>query len=255
MATAVPSSPGLIPWQSIQTGGGVLMQDEQSVLSPAALLTGLLAIACVTVLAGGRMAERIRRVGLLKAVGGSPETDRGRAAGREPGAGRLRRGGRAGDRVADRPAGGQPWRRPGRHTRRSGADPVHRRRGAGRRSRGSAGRDARARHPRRPDKHRERAGRRGMAAAAQAGADRAVRPAPRAAAARAAAGGPQAAPCPAEPGQRRRHHHRHRRGAGLPHHRPPEHRGPVGRAEQSGVRPGRADTDGGHGRAVRDSRP
>ena len=69
-----PNSPLLIPWQSIQTGSGLLIQDEQSVLSPAALLTGLLAIACVAVLAGGRMAERIRRVGLLKAVGGSPET-------------------------------------------------------------------------------------------------------------------------------------------------------------------------------------
>ena len=69
-----PNSPLLIPWQSIQTGSGLLIQDEESVLSPAALLTGLLAIACVAVLAGGRMAERIRRVGLLKAVGGSPET-------------------------------------------------------------------------------------------------------------------------------------------------------------------------------------
>ncbi|HTZ24559.1 MAG TPA: FtsX-like permease family protein [Streptosporangiaceae bacterium] len=63
----------LIPWQAIQTGDGLLVQDEQSVLSPGAWLTGLLAIACVTVLAGGRMAERTRRVGLLKAVGGSPE--------------------------------------------------------------------------------------------------------------------------------------------------------------------------------------
>ena len=68
-----PSSPGLIPWQAIQSGDGLLVQDEQSVLSPGAWLTALLAIACVTVLAGGRMAERIRRVGLLKAVGGSPE--------------------------------------------------------------------------------------------------------------------------------------------------------------------------------------
>ena len=64
----------LIPWQAIQTGDGLLVQDEQTVLSPGAWLTGLLAIACVTVLAGGRMAERTRRVGLLKAVGGSPET-------------------------------------------------------------------------------------------------------------------------------------------------------------------------------------
>jgi putative ABC transport system permease protein len=70
----LPGSPGLIPWQAIQTGSGLLVQDEQTVLSPSAWLIGLLAIACVAVLAGGRMAERTRRVGLLKAVGGSPET-------------------------------------------------------------------------------------------------------------------------------------------------------------------------------------
>jgi putative ABC transport system permease protein len=67
-------SPGLIPWQAIQSGDGLLVQDEQQVLSPGAWLCGLLAIACVAVLAGGRMAERTRRVGLLKAVGGTPET-------------------------------------------------------------------------------------------------------------------------------------------------------------------------------------
>jgi putative ABC transport system permease protein len=69
-----PSSdvPILIPWQDIQTGSGLLVQDEQQVLTPGALLAGLLAIASVAVLAGGRMAERIRRVGLLKAVGATP---------------------------------------------------------------------------------------------------------------------------------------------------------------------------------------
>jgi putative ABC transport system permease protein len=69
-----PGSPGLIAWQAIQSGDGLLVQDEQSVLSPGAWLAGLLAIACVAVLAGGRMAERTRRAGLLKAVGGTPET-------------------------------------------------------------------------------------------------------------------------------------------------------------------------------------
>jgi putative ABC transport system permease protein len=69
-----PNAPSLIPWQAIQTGSGLLVQDEQSVLSPGAWLTGLLAIASVAVLAGGRMAERTRRVGLLKAVGGTPGT-------------------------------------------------------------------------------------------------------------------------------------------------------------------------------------
>jgi putative ABC transport system permease protein len=66
--------PSLIPWQDIQAGSGLLVQDEQSVLSPGAWLAGLLAIASVAVLAGGRMAERIRRVGLLKAVGATPGT-------------------------------------------------------------------------------------------------------------------------------------------------------------------------------------
>jgi putative ABC transport system permease protein len=69
-----PTSPTLISWQAIQTGSGLLVQDEQQVLSPGAWLAGLLAIASVAVLAGGRMAERIRRVGLLKAVGATPGT-------------------------------------------------------------------------------------------------------------------------------------------------------------------------------------
>jgi putative ABC transport system permease protein len=68
------TTPSLIPWQAIQAGSGLLVQDEQSVLSPGAWLAGLLAIASVAVLAGGRMAERIRRVGLLKAVGATPGT-------------------------------------------------------------------------------------------------------------------------------------------------------------------------------------
>ena len=69
-----PTSPTLIPWQAIQSSSGLLVQDEQSVISPGAWLAGLLAIATVAVLVGGRIAERTRRVGLLKAVGGTPET-------------------------------------------------------------------------------------------------------------------------------------------------------------------------------------
>ncbi len=67
-----PYSAGLIPWQSIGYDDGLLVQDEQQVLTPGAWLAGLLAIACVAVLAGGRMADQSRRVGLLKAVGGTP---------------------------------------------------------------------------------------------------------------------------------------------------------------------------------------
>ena len=68
------STATLIPWQAIKASSGLLVQDEQQVLSPGAWLAGLLAIASVAVLAGGRMAERTRRVGLLKAVGGTPGT-------------------------------------------------------------------------------------------------------------------------------------------------------------------------------------
>jgi putative ABC transport system permease protein len=67
---AVP--PQLIPWQQIAAADGLLVQDEQQVLVPGALLAGLLAIASVAVLAGGRMTEQTRRTGLLKAVGGTP---------------------------------------------------------------------------------------------------------------------------------------------------------------------------------------
>jgi putative ABC transport system permease protein len=62
----------LVPWQTIASAAGLLVADEQSVLEPGALLAVLLAVASVAVLAGGRMAERTRRVGLLKAVGSTP---------------------------------------------------------------------------------------------------------------------------------------------------------------------------------------
>lgn len=65
-------APILVAWQSIARADGLLVQDEQAVLAPGAWLLGLLAVASVAVLAGGRMAEQARRIGLLKAVGGSP---------------------------------------------------------------------------------------------------------------------------------------------------------------------------------------
>jgi putative ABC transport system permease protein len=69
-----PSSPVLIPWQAIQSSAGLLVLDEQQVLAPGAVLAALLAVASVAVLAGGRMAEYTRRIGLLKAVGSGPGT-------------------------------------------------------------------------------------------------------------------------------------------------------------------------------------
>ena len=69
-----PTSPTLIPWQAIQSSAGLLVLDEQQVLAPGAVLAALLAVASVAVLAGGRMAEYTRRIGLLKAVGSGPGT-------------------------------------------------------------------------------------------------------------------------------------------------------------------------------------
>jgi len=76
-AFALPYDRGFGPpemnsWTGIAAADALLVQDEQQVLSPGAWLATLLAIASVAVLAGGRMTERTRRVGLLKAVGGSP---------------------------------------------------------------------------------------------------------------------------------------------------------------------------------------
>jgi putative ABC transport system permease protein len=67
------SAPVLVSWQSIATADALLVQDEQQVLTPATWVLCLLAIGSVTVLVGGRMAEHTRRVGLLKAVGSTPE--------------------------------------------------------------------------------------------------------------------------------------------------------------------------------------
>ena len=59
-------------WQHLASSYGLLVTDEQSVLVPGAVLLCLLALASVAVLVGGRLAENTRRVGLLKAAGGTP---------------------------------------------------------------------------------------------------------------------------------------------------------------------------------------
>jgi hypothetical protein len=72
-STSASNAPShLTPWQDIAQTDGLLVLDEQQVLAPGALLAGLLAVASVVVLAGGRMAEQTRRIGLLKAIGGGP---------------------------------------------------------------------------------------------------------------------------------------------------------------------------------------
>ncbi len=67
------SSPIVSTWERVATADGLLVSDAQSVLRPGALLLVLLALASVAVLVGSRLAEHTRRVGLLKAVGGTPD--------------------------------------------------------------------------------------------------------------------------------------------------------------------------------------
>ncbi|MGP7997518.1 MAG: FtsX-like permease family protein [Streptosporangiaceae bacterium] len=70
--SATSTAPSLTTWQDIRNVDGLLIRDEAAVLNPGAWLATLLAIGTLAVLAGGRMSERIRRVGLLKAVGATP---------------------------------------------------------------------------------------------------------------------------------------------------------------------------------------
>lgn len=59
-------------WQGIAQADALLVQDAQSVLEPGAILLAVLSVASVAVLVGRRLSEYARRVGLLKAVGGTP---------------------------------------------------------------------------------------------------------------------------------------------------------------------------------------
>ncbi len=59
-------------WQGILADATELARDSQILLLIGAWLLGLLAVASLAVLVGGRMADQTRRVGLLKAVGGTP---------------------------------------------------------------------------------------------------------------------------------------------------------------------------------------
>jgi putative ABC transport system permease protein len=64
---------GLINWQAIAATDNKQVQVESTALEVGSSLLALLAIASVAVLVGGRIAEQHRRVGLLKAVGGTPK--------------------------------------------------------------------------------------------------------------------------------------------------------------------------------------
>jgi putative ABC transport system permease protein len=59
-------------WQEVREDATQQARDTQILLLIGAWLLGLLAIMSLSVLVGGRMAEQTRRVGLLKAAGGTP---------------------------------------------------------------------------------------------------------------------------------------------------------------------------------------
>jgi putative ABC transport system permease protein len=62
----------VIPWQMISHQDSLLMAHEQKILLAGSWLLALLAAGTLAIVVGGRMAEQNRRVGLLKAVGGTP---------------------------------------------------------------------------------------------------------------------------------------------------------------------------------------
>jgi putative ABC transport system permease protein len=62
----------LSTWQEIRDQTTELVRNQRQVLVIGSRLIALLAVASVVVLVGGRMANQTRRVGLLKAVGGTP---------------------------------------------------------------------------------------------------------------------------------------------------------------------------------------
>jgi ABC-type lipoprotein release transport system permease subunit len=59
-------------WRDIRGAHEEVVRDQQRVLQIGSRLIALLAVASIAVLVGGRMADQTRRVGLLKAVGGTP---------------------------------------------------------------------------------------------------------------------------------------------------------------------------------------
>jgi ABC-type lipoprotein release transport system permease subunit len=67
-----PPAPVGSSWQEISEASANLVENQRRALLTGGWLLGLLAVASVAVLVGGRMADQIRRVGLLKAVGGTP---------------------------------------------------------------------------------------------------------------------------------------------------------------------------------------
>ena len=249
----------LTSWQSLSAAASTLVSQEQNVLSPASWLLGLLALATVAVVAGARMTEQERRVGLLKAAGATPSLAAvillaehliiaigaaavGLAVGwlvapllTSPGASLVGAAGRARPHAVNRPARG--GRRSGRRDRL----------------------DARPRHPRRADEHRAPADRSSAVPAPPGMADQALVRAAGPAPPRPAPRRPLASSHPAQRSQLHRHQRHHRGRAHLPRHGPRRRpRGRTllrsGRSRPSASRPGSSRCHRHHGRPGRRQR-
>ena len=72
-ARASATGPTLFTWQGIRAADAAVVASIQQVLFIGSVLLDLLALMSVVVLVGARMAEHNRRVGLMKAVGATPE--------------------------------------------------------------------------------------------------------------------------------------------------------------------------------------
>jgi len=66
------TTPFLNAWTAVAYDDSSFLRTDQAFLFTGTVLLGLLALASVAVLVGGRLAEGTRRVGLLKSVGGTP---------------------------------------------------------------------------------------------------------------------------------------------------------------------------------------
>jgi ABC-type lipoprotein release transport system permease subunit len=72
-ADAAATGTTLFTWQGIRDADAGVVGTVQQILFTGSLLLDLLALMSVAVLVGARMVEQTRRVGLLKAVGATPE--------------------------------------------------------------------------------------------------------------------------------------------------------------------------------------
>jgi putative ABC transport system permease protein len=71
-AASVSTEPVLLSWQDLRIAYRDLVEVQGEVLVTFSWLLAVLGVASVAVLVGGRLADQTRRVGLLKAVGGTP---------------------------------------------------------------------------------------------------------------------------------------------------------------------------------------